>query len=184
MDLDGNSGSELSEVLDDQELRRMQVELENNDEAEKNTNQETKKTRQSKHTAQVSGLTDRKKKAQEIEEPQLQTLRKLYFGPSIPDQSTSNNPNPRPSTTGSKKRKHDDEDGKNDDRKYHEERPSGKGKQRAEGSFSTKYNLRDRSRQVPGEVWCPDFKYWVNPCWEFGPELTTQDVIRRLGRRL
>lgn len=111
---------------------------------------------------------------------QLRILQDLYFGPFHSNQSL-NNPGPsQQGDTGSKRPSDDNEDDSHRDKKHRVISPQKKGKEKM--PTTTTYNLRTRYPEVPGKVWCPEFKLWVNPYWEFGPQSTAQDKIRKACR--
>lgn len=111
---------------------------------------------------------------------QLQMLRNLYFGPYLLNESIDNPEPSQQEAIGSKRPSNDNEDDSHQTKKF-----KGKSSQKKEDEEiprTTTYNLRNRYPEVPGKVWCPDFKLWVNPYWEFGPQSTAQDKIQKACR--
>ncbi|QKX59915.1 uncharacterized protein TRUGW13939_07057 [Talaromyces rugulosus] len=105
----------------------------------------------------------------------LRTLMDLYFEPTTVDDQSSETTGESGPTATSEKRKHDDEDDEDESTDRKGKGVSSKKVKYEQDTPTPKYNICARYQEVPGKTWCPDFHYWVNASWQFGPE----DIIEK-----
>lgn len=112
---------------------------------------------------------------------QLRKLYDLYFDPNyLKAQQAGDRPhdhpqNPSESSSDKKGPKPKDMRGRKRRREYQDpplaEKPLLRPRNQPKQRKST------NTQKCQQKVWCPDFKLWVTPCWVFGPEMSSKEIM-------